>query len=349
MIQKIINIGVCVLAGTAIVAILYRISGTPNTQKNGFTRNIKSRYLTISRAINLQEKSSGITGATNNRIYINNPVNPVNISEVDYYLSKNKPTGWYFSIHPKLNSTTVGVDSPYINIYQRGKGIITTYHVGQTNPDWMSDDSIPGRQFDLAHRISSNSFVVRTTNSQLRQYTLTKVVQGQGFFKENTNAISGQADGYLSADGLLLFDKETSKIVYIYLYRNQYMILDSNLEILQTGRTIDTIRHAQLSLYNYKNVKYTTFDGPALITNKNACTCKGRLYVQSALLSDNEDRKMFSNNTVIDMYDLEKRHYQTSFYVPRFNGHKVDEFRVYDTLLMAIQGNFIVSYIINKS
>ena len=348
MIRKLMNIGISLFTGTIIVFILYLISGTPNTHKNGFTRNIKSHFVTTYRAINLQERSSEFNGATNNSIYINNPKNPIEISEVDYYLSKKQLTGWQFSIQPKLNSTTVGIDSPFIDIYQREKGNITTYIFDRGVLNLSSDDSIPGRQFDLAQRISANSFVLRTRNSQLRQFTLTKLSPRHAFYKENTNAISKQMDGYLSADGLLLFDKATSKIIYVYFYRNQYLILDSNLQILQIARTIDTVTRAQFTLHSFAKEKYTTFDSPPQIINKSTCVWKGRLYVQSMLLSDNEDRKMFSNNTTIDMYDLANGTYLNSFYIPRFNGHKVEEFRVYDTLLMAIQGNFIVSYLINK-
>jgi hypothetical protein len=348
MLSKVLYIGACVLVGTLILTILYLLSGNPNTFKNGFKRNIKEEYVISFHAKDLGNISPNLIGTLKDQIFFNYLKDPLNIQVIDNDLTNIQSRTWKFPISARSSDLTVLLDSPTIDIYDKGKSRISSFQITHHSPELKSEDSVPGRQFDLGNRISSNSFVLRTINMKLSQYTLTKLSVHEKSFKENPAAVVKQIDGYLCTDGMLFYDSINSKAIYVYYYRNQFLILDSNLNLLVRANTIDTVTHAQIKIHTFVKARYTTFEAPATITNRKASVWHGNLYIQSGLLSDNEDRKMFSNSSIIDVYALSNGNYLYSFYIPRYSKFRVDEFQVFDSLLIAIQGNFIVSYLFNK-
>ncbi len=226
-------------------------------------------------------------------------------------------------------------------------GTVTTSQLFQNMLLKISTDSIRGKQFDAGLHMRNHGFLVRTFNNEVQHYTLSKIGTPYRNIFENKDAIEKQLDGYLCCDGLLMYDSSISMLIYLYFYRNEFLILDSNLQLLRKVKTVDTVSRAHINVYHSKNGRATTFGAPPVVINKKACVWKGHLFIQSGLLSDNEDRKTFSNNSVTDEYDLKTGKYIFSFYIPHYGKYKVDDFQIYDSLLIAVEGSNIVSYRIN--
>jgi hypothetical protein len=337
----------CVISGTLIVIVLYWISGTPNTHKNGFNRHIENNFITTYHFLDIGVPHYRIAGASKKQIFLTNSNNPLEIKAVDYDLNNLHSTEWFFNLPFFPANRVFSIDSPRADIFDRHSGKIHSYRIELNQPTKISEDSIHGRQFDAGLRISESKIIVRTINLPMHQHTLTKIEMPGLTATENNSVIEKQVDGYLCTDGILLYDKTTARLIYIYLYRNQFLILDSNLHLIKRARTIDTVAHSEIKIHTFKSNAVVTFETPPLTVNKKACVWRGHLYIQSGLLADNENRKTFSNNSITDVYDLKNGRYEFSFYIPHFTKYKLDEFQVYDHLLIAIQGKFIVSYLID--
>jgi hypothetical protein len=344
--NKILRILLFILCGSASIVVLYLASGAPNTRKNGFSRQIKENYLTTGHFLNLEYSGYKISGATKSNIFLINEANPTQGKIIDLTVIKSYYINWSFDFakHKEVNS--IMIDSPFVNTYNRWTGVFSKWILKYNNPVKIDDDSIPGKQFNLGVPIGK-SFVARTLNRDLHQYTLSKANIGNKKSLENIHAIEKQIDGYLCCDGMLFYDTLLHRVIYVYYYRNQFLILDSNLKLIQKARTIDTTTTAHIEVYNYLDKQATSFRAPAHTINNNACTSSGRLFIWSGLLADNEDRKTFSNNSIVDVYDLKSGKYLFSFYIPHFGKFKVNSFQVYDKILIAMEGDFIVSYKIN--
>jgi hypothetical protein len=348
MSRRIANIFLCLSTGSVIVVFLYVVSGTPNTHKNGFKREIHDHYLTAWHSYDIDLMTYRFTGFTNKYVYFADVHHPQVVRIIDYDLSKTGDQDWVF-VNPQLpSSATVHYDSPWIDIFLRLQNKILSARKYQEDSLKWSTGSVPGRQFDAGIRISDHSILIRTIDKDLRQYTLTKLRLPDTVVFEEKKVIEKQLDGFLSTDGMMFYDTTLSKFVYLYFYRNQFLILDSNLQLLQKARTIDTVSQAQIRIHNFKDGTLSTFDAPPLIVNRKACVWKGLLFIHSGLLADNEDRKMFSNHSIIDIYDLRTGKYLYSFYIPRAGKYKVDDFQVFDSLIISIQGHYIVSNLVNR-
>ncbi len=88
---------------------------------------------------------------------------------------------------------------------------------------------------------------------------------------------------------MLTYDKSLRRVIYLYYYRNQFITFDTNLKLISTGRTIDTNSVAKISIAEIASTKTTTLAAPPLLVNKNCCADNGKLYIQSGLISNNEN------------------------------------------------------------
>jgi hypothetical protein len=87
-----------------------------------------------------------------------------------------------------------------------------------------------------------------------------------------------------------------------------------------------------------------TMSKPPLFVNYYSCIANGSLFVQSALMANNEDKSVFNRNSVVDVYEVKDGHYRFSFYIPDFQGNKVKSFRVFGDNLFIIYDHYISAY-----
>jgi hypothetical protein len=70
----------------------------------------------------------------------------------------------------------------------------------------------------------------------------------------------------------------------------------------------------------------------------------GIAYIESKLKSDNEKLSDFQSNSVIDAYDLAKKQYLFSFYIPKTAKERIFDFKVNNRKLYVLYGNRFVTY-----
>lgn len=180
---------------------------------------------------------------------------------------------------------------------------------------------------------SQNAFELAKTNG-------THLVRYSGLLKK-------QVDGKFCVDGMLRYDRHSQILIYLYYYRNQFLVLDTGMHLLYGGRTIDTTRHADIQVAHIPSGDTYYLSSPARVVNKRAHVSGGQLYVRSMLIADNEDQGAFKRNMVIDVYQLTDGAYQFSFYLPKRNGKDATEFWVVNQTFCVLYRDQLDLYSIN--
>lgn len=141
--------------------------------------------------------------------------------------------------------------------------------------------------------------------------------QGPGSVSFVAGLLKGQQDNFFTTLGSLLVDAIHNKVVYVYLYRNEFMLLDTNLNLQYSAHTIDTISQAKIKTAVLDKTTLT-LASPPLMVNEQGVLQWPYLYIHSRILSASEDPDVFDQHQVIDVYDLEDRgRYCFSFYLSK--------------------------------
>ncbi|MDP4128910.1 MAG: hypothetical protein Q8918_01050 [Bacteroidota bacterium] len=161
------------------------------------------------------------------------------------------------------------------------------------------------------------------------------------------NLLQKQIDGIFDTDGMLHFDQSLNQLVYVYFYRNQYIVMDTNLRVQCRGKTLDSNSKAKISVTYIPSDDETTMSMPPFSVNKLSAVDEDYLFIQSALMAVNEDKNAFRNNSAMDVYNLKKQLYEFSFYLPSTANNKMQSFKVSHQKLIALHGPYLEVYQIN--
>lgn len=191
----------------------------------------------------------------------------------------------------------------------------------------------------------SNSSVVYRINSAKTGYNSLRKESFLGRI-DNETALKKQIDGVFCTDGKLEYNKHLGIFTYMYYYRNQVLLLDTNLNVIGKIKTIDPIDTAKFQVSKINANKASTFSSTRLLVNARCSAWNNYLFIQSKLIGKHEDENSFKTSIVIDVYDIPRGIYLYSFYLPDLNFDPIRQFKVMDGCIMTLSGNFIVKYTI---
>lgn len=216
------------------------------------------------------------------------------------------------------------------NTAQVSRGAISNWNVDTTYT------SIP--EFIALQPVSKGSFVLQTIDNLARKSVFIKSTD----LVTQKDILKKQIDGIMCTDGFLLFNKTSNSLVYVYRYRNQFICLDTCLNILHESNTIDTTSTARISVVEVDGV--LKMSKPPFIVNRSTCVDGLNLFVNSNLTARNELIQNADEQSVIDVYSILDGSYRHSFYIKNLNDSRMLSFRVMDTTLFAVFPNSIVRY-----
>jgi hypothetical protein len=179
------------------------------------------------------------------------------------------------------------------------------------------------------------------------QNILAKVTTDSPYVKLGTAVLKKQVDGIFCTDGTLDYDPQTGTLVYLYHYRNEFVTLDTNLQVRYTGHTLDTNTTAKLQVTQLADGS-SKFSAPPTYVNSIARIADGRIYVLSALLADNEDKSVIAHHEIIDVFALDNGEYRYTLYIPLHNGEHITDFIVKGAQLLALFDHTLNAYTIEK-
>lgn len=337
----------CFLASITLVTILYFGSAKVNSGKNGFIRLLRTHVVDSQRILELSHPSYYIAGGTTSKIYLGNYNAPLEVLRTDFVL---KDTHYVHTVlqdeSAAISALHLQVDSPHIYLME---GITPSLFHGSLTDLHMSSFKQKMRHFSSSTgvAITPRSFIYRTYDRTLHRNLLEKTLFQPLETIRAPGLIVKQEDGIFCTDGMLHHSREQNMMIYVYFYRNQFVCFDTSMQLIYNGKTIDTNSRAKIKVASLRSENISTLASPPAFVNKISCVSGNRLYIHSALMANNENRKLFEEHPVIDVYQLNTGIYQFSFYLPGIKGNKLSFFRVFNRSLVTIQDKYLLTYHLN--
>lgn len=333
-------LGILFASGIAVVAALFLTSEDIIQHRNNFVRRLPDQF-SKEHDIDLGFNSYYFAGAVNGKVYLGNVTAPLLLTETDTMLkSKKEIVIKLSSINFPFRSLNIQVYSKYFFASDGTVPVIFRGHTGQ----WKAAQ-ILSAQYAFSNPVftDSGSVAFRTHKKNLESVLATATFTSNRV-KRNPVLLQKQIDGRFDTDGILSYDAFTNQLVYIYYYRNQYIVTDSKLNLIHRGNTIDTTTKANIKVAYIKDRNEKKFSAPPMTVNKNAYVYKGLLFVNAALRGKYESEKMWKQASIVDVYDYKNRRYIVSFYVYNIDGERLADFAVQGDHFYGIVGTHLVSY-----
>jgi hypothetical protein len=339
----IITITLSLISVISVLMFLLLSTQMPNQKDNGFTRSWLKNNIPL-----LHENTSNlgierIVGSTDSHLYFSGS-DPRWVLMTDLNL-QNKDT-LFLSIAPTpmLLPNNMIVDSPFIHMYINNISYIISGRVDSSKVDTLH---LHTPLFTRSARISNDLLIIRGLDSSESKQVFKQLNCTTGQIGKQVNIIEDRQDGGFSSDGFLQYDSLTKKLIYVQMYQNRFFCLDTNLQLIYTGKTIDTSNTNLVSIKEVKSGEDTKLmpANARQTVNRDSFTDRGYLFVASGLRADNESLAEFNRNTVVDIYIINTGKYIGSFYIPNQGGKKPLSIKVTNNLLIALyQGGHIRTY-----
>lgn len=340
---KIIGLIICTILGVGVIAQFFSLSEKMLHYNNKFIRRYPQHVAQEVAKIDLTYNSYYFAGQENGNIYLGNYTAPFQLLELDSTLTKR--TVRYITLKEQdlpFRSPQIRVSDNHFYVFE---GIVPYVYLGSTSNWKASLRKQSGYYFSHFEPMDSVNAVVRylapksgeSLIGTLHLTDTTKVNYGP-------NLLEKQFDGIFDTDGSLHFNKELQRIVYVYRYRNEYIVAKPNLDLDYRGNTIDTISKAQIKLVELNNNTLKKFAEPPLVVNKTSAVSNNLLYVHSMLPGLYEDENIWKIASIVDVYDLTDASYRSSFPIYHIDGKRMKSMLVTAHYFYALIGKNIVRY-----
>ncbi|TDO96080.1 DoxX family protein [Flavobacterium sp. 245] len=342
-----IKIAATTVLSIAVVVILFLSSESIMENENPFLRRYPQHPVMMTYEKDLKYNSYYFAGYSKGRIYLGNYSNPLHLISMTSELKDYRSVKIKFD--PKKNPFS------FVRILIKGDyfflmdGTVPVIFRGAIS-DWIVNRELKGSPyFNVAVPIDSTSFVFRSSSgansSQIVGVFSFNPVPRVSY---NERFLTKQIDGVFDTDGMLLYAEKLNKSVYLYYYRNEFVVGDREAKVLARGNTIDTNSTAKIKIAHLKNGD-KTMSVPALMVNQHSAICENLLFVHSKVKGQYELEKVWEQSSIIDVYDIEKRTYRMSFSVYGVGDKKLGSFYVTKTHLYALIGNHLVVHKIRSN
>lgn len=318
-------------------------------QSNGFNRKIEKYQIQIEKSFQLPHPYFYFAGLSKTELFFKNLHNTSKLFVLDSALFSSKEVDLKLDQNfiKENNKVTIGInDSSVYVVYSKSGKLAILLKENNKRYNFKS----PGINMSHARLISKQSIVGKNADRNVSglKRRLIKINYLNGKI-ENKYELEKQVDGFFCTDGMLYFDNKSSKIFYMYFYRGEVLCLDTNLVLQFKSKTVDTVTKAVINIAKFKanNTQAQTTitqSTPPQVVNRNFIINDDFIYIMSALKADNEDIANFRNSQIIDVYSLNNVKYLYSFYIPKYKGKKLREFRISEGFIFATFDDYLVKY-----
>jgi hypothetical protein len=342
--NAIIILAVCTLSVVGVMLLLYWQSPlSRDIRRQNFERKfIDDPLVTANGVVDLKYNSFYIAGITEERIWFGNSTAPFLLVEMNKTLTDSQHVELRVKRDEKIDPLgfRLRVDSPFFFLMNGSVPAIIKGRLGE----WEEEHAIrkEGFYFEEAVPLGSSSFACRSYSKVNDGFELGKSQADS--FRFQYSLLERQVDAVFSVDGRLDYDKGTNQLVYVYYYRNEFIVADTDLNLRYRGHTIDTFSIAKVKVAKIGSKGERMLAAPPFHTNALSSVFGGYLYVKSNLLAKNEDFRKFKEGSVIDVYDLTGGSYCHSFHIANYRNYKLRDFRVWGDSLVALFDHFAIVY-----
>jgi hypothetical protein len=336
----------CMSIGLGGLFLLFHLSPlNKEVQRFSFNRRFApQKTLAEIGRVALKVNSFYFSGATSKRIYLGNWTNPFHLLEVELH---NLDTT-HFDVRLETDQIPsdyevfrMRVDSPYFYLTHGRLPDVLEGTLQQRIAKRTFNQMPP---FAEARPISPGRVVLRCYSQLSKAYELAMLSIDTPRFELKPELLQKQVDGIFCEEGILHFDKTQKRLTYLYAYRNEFFTMDSTLRLVGRYHTIDTFSRAHIKVAYIASENLSTLASPPVRTNGLSTVFENRLFVQSVLLSKNEEMVKFMTSTVIDVYNLSNGDYIHSFYLPHLDGASPSDILVTKDYFAAIYERKLILY-----
>lgn len=325
------------IASIGIMILLFFTSEDIMTRENPFIRRFDQYAITKIDQTSLQNPSFYLAGSDNGKIYLGNFAAPLQMQVFDtVFKDKKQYTIRLDRDDFPFRSAEVRIQAPYFYLYD---GMVPVIYKGKIT-DWNAGVIYNGNHFfTKAVVIDSNSIAIRGQQKNTGENLMGALYFNNNVrIKYNPDILEKQIDGIFDTDGTFEYSNGLKRFVYTYYYRNQYIVTDDKLNVNYRGNTIDTTTKAKLKVIKIKLSGDTKLGAPPYMVNKNTAVFNNLLFVNSSLKGRFESEEVWDQASIIDVYDISKNEYVSSFYIYNIGKSKMKYFLVTDSNLYAISG-----------
>ena len=317
--------------------------------ENNFTRRFLPFPVIEDKVITLENSYYYFASLGSDHIYLGNRNNSAVISSIDSSFQKLStmkiiPSQKNFA----FKNLQLNVQYPYYFLSDGAVPIIYRGRIG--NPD-AQIISYKDAFFSQLCPIDSLSFAIRTINSENNQLTLGLLnvsKEAKSKVLLNSALLKKQVDGVFDSDGKLISSKSPDQLMYIYSYRNEFLVMDKSLNLSNSFNTIDTTHTAQIKSKRLEEGHHKMTE-PPLTVNQNIAAHRNLLFVHSKLKGRFESSTQWKKSSVIDIYTTNKKEYYGSFYIDKRKNEALRDFIITDNYFYALIGNHLIRYKYNSS
>lgn len=329
MTRRIVWLSLIALA--LVAAAMISVTTADKTRfRSSFLRILPPDAATLRGSIKLPARRLSIAGFSNQSVYIRRDNNLV-------VVSLDMRDTCLVSIEFTTDHE-ITVDSPYFYIQNNTRGEFNRGDILTWNLD-STPQKLP--TFLAVQAISEKSAVLQTLDLKERKSVFIK----SNLPGHRKDVLTAQADGIFSTDGFLAYSKSQKIVVYTYRYRNQFICMDTSLNVLRTSNTIDSTSIAKIEVSEIDGK--IVMSKPPFIVNKGVSVDSENLFVHSNLIAQNESVEEMDKRSVIDVYNILDGSYRFSFHIHDQGDNEMQTFKVRETTLIVIFPNEIVRYDLN--
>lgn len=340
--KPLIQITTITLISSVTVIVLYLLSEEEIHRNNSFIRRYPHHPITNIKGVLINYNSYYIAGFSHNKIYLGNTTAPLHLLSIDTTLTEQKPIRLKLNGSKKYPFSSIQVKVTPSNFYL-SDGSVPIIYKGE-NFNWVANPIFNDKtNFTQLEPTSDNNFVFRGNNKQTGEHILGRItISTPTQTSHFTNILQKKIDGVFDTDGQLLYNHQLHKILYVYYYRNSFVIAETNFKNSYQGKTIDTVSQVPMKFaYTKSNTEKKFAKQPPKI-QKYATTYGKYLFTKSDRLGKYESENRLKEASIIDVYDIEKHTYEFSFYLYHYKNEPIKEFKIYRNLIVGLTNNHIV-------
>jgi uncharacterized membrane protein YphA (DoxX/SURF4 family) len=331
-----------------MVVVLFLSSEEMMHHENPFIRRYPQHPIALTHTVNMQFNSYYFAGYDKGRIYLGNYTDPLHVLSMDTTLQHQQKVKIAFDrTELPFRMVKILVRPPYFYLTD---GTVPCVFRGTIN-NWKVNKELKNcPSFTLSEPMDSITIAFRNNNGENGAHVLGVFISGK-FPKSHyvPTLLQKQIDGIFDTDGMLQYSKSLNRMVYVYFYRNQFIIAGKKGTLDFRGNTIDTVTHAQIKVAYLKGKNERKMAAPPLVVNAHTSVCNNLLFVHSKVPGRYENEKVWQQASIIDIYTIEKNKYLFSFPIYQIGNQKLRSFFVSPTHLFALMDTQIVVYRLKRT
>lgn len=338
---------ITIVAPTIIMALYINSENTMH-RENPFIRRFIQGSATKIAEVDLKSNSLYFAGGDNSTIYMGDNKAPLHITAFDTILKvKHQYKIQLERENFPFSAVQVRVIPPYFYLMD---GTVPVIYKGNI-VNWKAQLIMHSNNyyFSKAEIIAPDKIAFRAQELKLSNNILGIFIFSDSLQVQYApNLLQKQIDGFFDTDGMMHYDSKLQKLVYIYYYRNQFIVADKNGKLKYRGNTIDTTSKAKLKVTFIKETGQRKIASRPSTVNQLTAVFGNLLFVNSKLIGRFESKKMWKQAAIVDVYDLERNIYLSSIYIYDVNGAKVQSMLISGNNLFAIIGHHVHKYRLGK-